>query len=239
MFVTLDAVEVRLGAFTLGPVDLEIGDGVTALLGENGAGKSTLQRVLVGTEPVASGRVTSGDGTALRVGYLPQDFGGPRRVTVRDFLTYVAWCRSTKQRPIGPADVADALDRVGLTDKAAARFGQLSGGMVRRVGIAQALLGGNDLLVLDEPTVGLDPVQRTEILRLVAEVGTRTPVVMSTHIASDVVAAAESIVVLAEGRILFHGDAAELVGDRGETNAETVEAAFVELVTSRAGARRG
>lgn len=228
-----DVVRVYRG-FSLGPVSTTFPRGVTALLGANGAGKSTLMRLLARTERPDSGRITlagvAGDG---RIGYLPQDFAGPKNVTAEDFLRYAAWCRTTREHRLGDHDVARALDLVGLSSRAGSRIGRLSGGMVRRLGVAQAVLGGADLLVLDEPTVGLDPVQRHELRALVRALADRTIVLVSTHLAEDVAALAERVLVLDDGRTLLDGPAADLaaLSETGaDVSAESVELGFLRLL---------
>jgi ABC-2 type transport system ATP-binding protein len=224
------------GDFTLGPVTAEFGTGVTALLGANGAGKSTLIRLAVGLIPPDSGEVVTGS-TPLRrkagdVGYLPQDFSGPKSVRVSEYLTFIAWCRSGKAHKIGAVDVARALERVNLSEKAGARIGALSGGMVRRLGVAQALLGGTTMLLLDEPTVGLDPVQRRELRELLAHLGGDTTVVVSTHLSEDVAAIADTVCVLADGKVVFSGSADDLCARAGrvEVTGDNVESGFLSVI---------
>lgn len=214
--------------FTLGPVTTTIPQGVNALLGANGAGKTTLMRLVVGTVRPSAGRVRlPGDDAA--VGFLPQDFVGPVRATARDYLTYVGWCRSTRERRITSAHVEEALDAVGLQDRSDSRIGALSGGMVRRLGIAQALLGSAPVLVLDEPTVGLDPIQRQEVRELVKQLGQNTTVLISTHLAEDVTAVADQVLVLDEGALRYTGPVGGLCDGR-EVTAANLEAGFLRLV---------
>lgn len=226
--------------FELGPVSADLPRGVTALLGPNGAGKSTLMRVVVGITPPDSGEVLRAevDGARVPVGYLPQDFHGPRGVTARDYLRFVAWCRSTRSRKLGVRDVDEALELVGLASRARSRIGALSGGMVRRLGVAQAVLGGADLLVLDEPTVGLDPLQRDDLRELVRSLGERAVVLLSTHLSDDVAAVADRVLVLDEGAKLFEGTVDELAGRSGaeQRSSEAVEGGFLQLVRGRSGA---
>ncbi len=225
--VLTDLVKSYRG-FTLGPVTTAVSHGVNALLGANGAGKSTLMRLVVGTVRPSSGQVRLPPGGA-GVGFLPQDFAGPARATARDYLTYVAWCRSTRERRITARDVDDALESVGLQDRAGSRIGALSGGMVRRLGIAQAVLGDAPVLVLDEPTVGLDPIQRHEVRELIERLGQRTTVLMSTHLAEDVAAVGNHVVVLDDGRILYEGSVAGLCGG-SDVSSASLEAGFLRCV---------
>ena len=229
--VVLEDVVVRRGRFELGPVTAEFPVGVTALLGANGAGKSTMVGAVVGVLAAARGRVDVG--TAGRSpGYLPQDFDAPRRVRVEDYLRFVAWCRSSRRDPITDHEIRDSLRAVGLEERAGWRFGALSGGMRRRVGMAQSLLGSPDVVVLDEPTVGLDPVQRLELRALIQSLGEDRAVIVSTHLAEDVAAVAERVVILADGTQVFQGSV-EALARRGGSDAvssEAVERGFLDVV---------
>jgi len=210
-----------------------------ALLGPNGAGKTTLLRLLSTAEPVQSGGIRIG-GHSLsdpygrtvvrrRLGVVPQ--GSPIRegLRCRDFLAYVAWLRDV---PAQNADreVARALDAVELSDRATDRVKTLSGGMKQRLLLAQALVGAPAILVLDEPTVGLDPRQRHGLRGLLARLAHDVTLVIATHLVEDVAALAGDVVLLDEGRVGFCGSVRELVGgDKGDpvTGAQ-VEAAFLE-----------
>ncbi|WP_224279715.1 ABC transporter ATP-binding protein [Streptomyces sp. LS1784] len=199
-------------------LDLEVGPGVTGLLGPNGAGKTTLLRTLATVVPPREGeieicgiRVVSED-TARRarrgIGYLPQDFGYYPSFSVYDFVRYCAWLREV------PASVADretrrVIEAVGLSDRASAKMKSLSGGMLRRAGIATAMVGSPRLLLLDEPTVGLDPAQRLEFRELIRSLSD-SAVILSTHLVEDVSAVCSSVAVLSEGRFVFRGTPAEL-----------------------------
>lgn len=203
----------------LDALDLDLGAGVHGLLGPNGAGKTSLIRVLATVAAPTSGRVELlGRDVAVhrersevrrRLGYLPQEFGYYPGFTVREFVAYVAWL---KELPADrtPAAVERAVERVGLTDRIDAKLKTLSGGMVRRAGIAQAIVNEPELLLLDEPTAGLDPEQRVEFRALLRELGTRSTVLVSTHLVEDVAAACTEVTLLASGRIAYRGTTAEL-----------------------------
>ncbi|GCD36089.1 ABC transporter ATP-binding protein [Streptomyces chrestomyceticus JCM 4735] len=195
-------------------IDLDLGPGVHGLLGPNGAGKTSLIRVLATVSRPAAGRVTllghelSGHpeltATRRRIGYLPQDFGYYPGFTVRDFVAYVAWL---KQVPGGAAGAAveRAVARVGLADRIDAKLKTLSGGTVRRAGIAQAIVNDPDVLLLDEPTAGLDPEQRVAFRELVRELGKEATVIVSTHLVEDVAVACTGVTLLEGGRVVYRG----------------------------------
>ncbi|MEU8713791.1 ATP-binding cassette domain-containing protein [Streptomyces sp. NPDC048663] len=198
----------------LDSVDLALGTGVHGLLGPNGAGKTSLIRVLATVARPAAGRVeVLGRDTAghralgevrARLGYLPQEFGHYPGFTVREFVAYVAWLKEMPAAGV-PAAVARAVDRVGLADRADERIRTLSGGMVRRVGIAQAVVNEPEVLLLDEPTAGLDPEQRVEFRELLRELGASATVVVSTHLVEDVAAACTEVTLLDAGRVAYRG----------------------------------
>ena len=221
----------------LAGVELSLGPGIVGLLGPNGAGKSTLMRILATLARPTAGRVrwngvdTGANPDPLRtvLGYLPQDFGVYPALTAREFLAYLA---AVKGLPTGLARerVEQALVQVGLVDAADRRLGGFSGGMRQRVGIAQALLNDPRVLIVDEPTVGLDPEERLRFRHLITDLGADRLVLLSTHIVSDVEASAGAIAVLAKGRLLFHGDPDTLIAQaRGHAWDWTVpESALAE-----------
>ncbi|WP_262386889.1 ATP-binding cassette domain-containing protein [Streptomyces sp. TRM49041] len=234
----VEAVSVRYGALVaLDGVSLTFPSGVTGLLGPNGAGKSTLLSLLTTAQPPAQGAVTllgertAGRGTVRRVrqriGVLPQSFGFYPRFTALEFTEYAAWLRKVpaKERR---ARAREALALVGMDKYAGRRMGELSGGMLRRVGIAQAVVNRPALVLLDEPTVGLDPAQRVGFRDLIRELGTRSAVVMSTHLAEDVAHTCDRIAVLLEGRVRFTGTVDELCALPGDGG--TVESGYLHVV---------
>ncbi|MEV4320418.1 ABC transporter ATP-binding protein [Actinocrispum sp. NPDC049592] len=199
-------------------LDLKLDTGVHGILGPNGAGKTTLIRALatvlkpVGGELTLLGRSPGGRGLkALRreIGYLPQQFGFYPRFTVREFVEYMAWLKEMPKAEI-PGAVQRAIDRADLTSRADDRLKTLSGGMVRRAGIAQAIVNDPRILLLDEPTVGLDPAQRMQFRSLLRSLAGDTCVVVSTHLVEDVATACGDVVLMNEGRVVFQGTPAEL-----------------------------
>ncbi len=212
------------GSFrALDGMDLTTRPGVTGLLGPNGAGKTTLLRVLatvssfddghlriLGADPrEAEGRLA----IRRRLGYLPQDAGFHPGFTAFEAVDYLAVLKEHTRSGARHDEVRRVLAQVGLTDQSGKKVRALSGGMRRRLGLAQALLGTPDLLVLDEPTVGLDPEQRIRFRDLVSESGHGRSVVLSTHQTEDVAAVCSHVVVVNHGRALFAGSVAEMTAE--------------------------
>ncbi|HWZ99773.1 MAG TPA: ABC transporter ATP-binding protein [Candidatus Dormibacteraeota bacterium] len=199
-------------------MNLTLGPGVLGLLGPNGAGKSTLMRILATITRPTSGRALwngtniSKQPEALRaaLGYLPQDFGVYPNLSAIEFLEYLA---AVKGIAAGPARqrIAELLELVNLADAAKRPLGGYSGGMRQRVGIAQALLNDPQLLIVDEPTAGLDPEERVRFRNLLSELSGERIIILSTHIVSDIEAVATSIAILWQGQLLTHGTPEQLL----------------------------
>jgi ABC-2 type transport system ATP-binding protein len=224
--VAVDAVVKRFGATTaLDGVGFEVGRGICGLLGPNGAGKTTLLRILATVLPPDAGTVrTLGhdpedpDGRLAirrRLGYLPQEPGLHRNFTGFEFVDYVAILKEWGARRARHDEVRRVLTLVGLEDVMHRPIRTLSGGMRRRVAIAQALIGDPDLLILDEPTAGLDPEQRLRFRELLSAVAQRATILLSTHQTDDVAALCSRVVVLLGGAVRFAGSPAELSGLAG------------------------
>ena len=206
-------------------MNLSVGTGVFGLLGPNGAGKTTLLRTLATAINPANGSLRllgydpsdTGERRALRrrLGYLPQTLGYYPNFTVFEFVEYFALLKEMPHERVRPA-VAEAIERVGLEDRAKSKLKTLSGGMIRRVGIAQAIVNSPGLLLLDEPTAGLDPEQRVGFRDLIRAIGQRGTVIVSTHLVEDVGAACSEVALMSGGRIVFRGTPDELSA-RGET----------------------
>ena len=221
--VSVTGLSKRFGATrALDDVDLTFSAGVNGLLGPNGAGKTTMLRILatvlaadagsldvLGVDPTtAAGRLS----VRRRLGYLPQEPGYHRQFSAFDFVDYVAILKEWADRRARHDEVRRVLTLVGLDGVMHKRIGRLSGGMRRRVGIAQALLGRPELLILDEPTAGLDPEQRLRFRELLGTEGAGSTVLLSTHQTDDVAALCQHVVVLLAGQVRFTGTPAALAG---------------------------
>jgi ABC-2 type transport system ATP-binding protein len=215
MNVEITGLTRRFGRTTaVAGVDLRAGPGVFGLLGPNGAGKTSLLRMMATAVPPSSGglqllghdprRYGPRQEIRRRLGYLPQSLGYYPGFTVAEFVEYFALLKQMPATRI-PAAVTAAVGRVDLAAKANARLRTLSGGMLRRVGIAQAIVNEPELLLLDEPTAGLDPEQRVAFRALLRELGERATVVVSTHLVEDIGAACAQVALMDGGKIVFDG----------------------------------
>ncbi len=226
------------GTAALVGVSLVLEEGVSVLLGRNGAGKSTLFRILAGAERADAGVVARGgvilDGGETwrehrrRCGWLPQTTPLIRGLTVEEFLAYVAWLKEVPRSVVGER-IDAVLAAVDLVDRRRSRMDTLSGGMLRRVGVAQALINDPGLVLLDEPSAGLDPVQRAAFHRFVRRIASERMVVLSTHLLEDVAAVGERVFVIDEGRIRFAGDVDELAVGEGD-RTERLRAGFLSVI---------
>jgi ABC-type multidrug transport system ATPase subunit len=227
------------GTRALDGVDLEIGKGMFGLLGPNGAGKSTLMRAIATLQTPSQGSIQFGDIDVVAepeklrrtLGYLPQDFGVYPRVSAIDLLDHMAVLKGIAGKGERKDTVETLLQQVNLWDVRKKAVAGYSGGMRQRFGIAQALIGRPTLIIVDEPTAGLDPEERNRFLNLLAEIGENVVVILSTHIVDDVSDLCPRMAVLAGGRILKEGAPFDLVKglagkvwkkiiDRAELDAE-------------------
>ena len=209
-------------------ISLTLKKGVYGLLGANGAGKTTLMRMLCGILKPTGGTITL-DGVDVSeekyrtvLGYLPQDFGYYPEFTGMDFLLYMAALKGlTKDQAKHKAK--DLLKLVALEDVAKKKIKTYSGGMKQRLGIAQALLNDPEILILDEPTAGIDPKERVRFRNLIGELGKDSIVLLSTHIVSDIERVADEILMMKGGQLIFQGPWDNAKGDLEEFYLEQFE----------------
>lgn len=199
-------------------ISLRLHRGVFGLLGTNGAGKTTLMRMLCGILQPTGGTI-SFDGMDVReegyraiLGYLPQDFGYYPEFTAMDFLLYMAALKGLP-RQAAKWKAKELLELVGLQDMGPKKIKTFSGGMKQRLGIAQALLNNPKLLILDEPTAGLDPKERVRFRNLIGQLGKDRIVLLSTHIVSDIEHIADEVLMMKDGNLIYHGPWDEQMGD--------------------------
>lgn len=229
-------------------VTLTLGGGVYGLLGANGAGKTTLMRMLCGILEPTKGTVRCGGADIARLGeeyramlgYLPQDFGCYPDFTGAEFLRYIAALKGLTRAETNRR-TAELLDQVGLGDAGRKKLRAYSGGMRQRLGIAQAMLNDPQILILDEPTAGLDPRERVRFRNLIADYAKGRTVLLSTHIVSDVEAIADEILLMKQGRIEEQGTVPQLAENaRGKVwtlHTDAATAAKLEAVYTVANLR--
>ncbi len=211
----------RGGVHALNDLDLTIPSGMFGLLGPNGAGKTTLMRILAGILHPTSGTLRVGpfDGnseqgrTAIKrvLGYLPQDLGVYPDLSAREFLDYIAILKGMDDRKTRQQRIAYLLETVSLADVAHRKLKTFSGGMKRRIGIAQALLNDPQLLIVDEPTAGLDPEERIRFRNLLSELAGDRTVLLSTHIVEDIAQTSRNLAIMKQGRVIFQGTTFDLL----------------------------
>ena len=220
------------GVRALDDVSLSIPKGMFGLLGPNGAGKSTLMRTVATLQTPTSGSIRFGEIDVLEspeelrkeLGYLPQDFGVYPRVSAYDMLDHMAVLKGISSASDRKATVETLLNQVNLWHVRKKAIAGFSGGMRQRFGIAQALIGNPSLIIVDEPTAGLDPEERNRFLNLLAEIGENVVVILSTHIVEDVADLCPRMAVLIDGRISLQGAPKDLIEKaRGTVWAKTVE----------------
>lgn len=225
------------GTRALDDVTLNIPKGMFGLLGPNGAGKSTLMRTVATLQSPTEGRITF-DGLDIlaepeelrkRLGYLPQDFGVYPRVSAYDMLDHMAVLKGIASSKERKDTVETLLAQVNLWDVRKKAIAGFSGGMRQRFGIAQALIGNPDLIIVDEPTAGLDPEERNRFLNLLAEIGENVVVILSTHIVEDVADLCPRMAVIVQGSIKLEGAPKDLIEQsRGTIWAKTIERGELE-----------
>ena len=211
----------RGGVHALNTIDLAIPDGMFGLLGPNGAGKTTLMRILAGILPPTDGIIQIGEyaidnkqgHVAIKrlLGYLPQELGVYPDLSAYEFLDYIAILKGINDRKVRRQRIEELLDIVSLTYVAQRKLKTFSGGMKRRVGIAQALLNDPQLLIVDEPTAGLDPEERIRFRNLLSDLGGNRTILLSTHIVEDVAQTCQNLAIMKSGKIIFLGTTADLL----------------------------
>lgn len=231
------------GNMALQDISVEIKSGMFGLLGPNGAGKTTLMRILVTLMRATLGRVSI-NGLDLEknrreiramMGYLPQDFSLFSKLKTWEFLDYVARLAGLKQSKSRKNAVDEYLDKVGLFDVRERPANKLSGGMKRRLGIAQALIGGPKIIIVDEPTTGLDPEERIRFRNLLTDLGQKEVIILlSTHIVGDISSSCTEMALLDRGRVAYHGPPESLIDQaRGHVFATTVMDSELETIKER------
>jgi len=210
----------RGGVQALNTIDLTIPNGMFGLLGPNGAGKTTLMRILAGILHPGSGtiQIDTFDGSTEHgrtevkriLGYLPQDLGVYPDLSAREFLDYIGILKGMNNRRVRQQRVSELLEVVALEDVAHRKLKTFSGGMKRRVGIAQALLNNPKLLIVDEPTAGLDPEERIRFRNLLSDLGGDRTVLLSTHIVEDIAQTCQNLAIMKSGKVIFQGTIADL-----------------------------
>ena len=219
MELSLDRLTKHYGSkIAVDCVSADLKPGVYGLLGANGAGKTTLMRMLCAILEPTSGEVfldgkdvvSMGEDYRNVLGYLPQDFGYYPNYTAREFLMYVAALKGVPKK-IAKKRTGELLEEVGLSHAADKKVKTFSGGMKQRVGIAQALLNHPEILILDEPTAGLDPKERVRFRNLISDYAGDKIVILSTHIVSDVEAIADEVLLMKKGKFVLQGTVPELI----------------------------
>lgn len=211
--VRIDGITKKYGKATvLDQVSFALDCSTYGLLGPNGAGKTTLFRIMTRLISSNSGTITiDGREKELSIGYLPQKFGVFRSLTAREQLLYFAKLKQRKHDTINWEEEVDrALELTNLTDEKDKKCGKLSGGMVRRLGIAQAILGKPDLILLDEPTVGLDIEERARLKDVLLQLRGTCPMMISSHIAEDIASTCLQTIVLDKGKVIYSGEVEQL-----------------------------
>jgi ABC-type multidrug transport system ATPase subunit len=240
----------------LNALNLQISNGMFGLLGPNGAGKTTLMRILATLLRPTAGQVTvfgndlaTPDGrdiTRNMLGYLPQDVGLHLELTVEQELDYIAILKRVADPAERARQIAEVLEKVGLDDVRRVQVRTLSGGMKRRLGIALVLLGNPRLIIVDEPTAGLDPAERVRFRNLLYELAGERVIILSTHIVEDVSHICSDLAILHQGSLLFRGAPQELIGQikgklwsvSGNEKAPNVEMREISVKTGKDGIER-
>lgn len=211
------------GVKALQDINLDISNGMFGLLGPNGAGKSTLMRTIATLQDADSGTIMFGDLDVSKqkqelrkvLGYLPQEFGVYPKVSAEEMLHYIARLKGITDNKQRNETVKALLQQVNLYDHRKKYLGGYSGGMKQRFGIAQALIGNPKLVIVDEPTAGLDPAERLRFNNLLSEIGENIVVILSTHIVDDVTELCQDMAIISGGRVVLRGQPDQLIREMG------------------------
>jgi ABC-2 type transport system ATP-binding protein len=240
--IKLADISFRYGKFeAISHLDLDLGQGITGLVGVNGAGKSTLLRMISGGLRPSAGSVSvlgvnlygprSRAKTLSKIAFMPQHADFPRNMTVHEVVSFIGWMRGMTSRDSLIA-TRGCLEGVRLADRAGTKIKALSGGMLRRVALAQALVSEPEILLLDEPSTGLDPEQRRIMVELVA--GLDATVLFSSHVIEDIEDVAQRVLVLDSGSIAFDGDLSSLAAQsQANTPSKAIESGFLAVLAGR------
>lgn len=207
------AKEYKKNVFGVRDINITIPGGVFGLLGRNGAGKTTLMRLLATIISPTKGKIffdgknlaVSGNEFRQKLGYLPQNTKLQPTLTVYEFLDYIAVLKNIKDKEQRKKEIEKCLEIVGLQNEKKKKLGAYSGGMLRRAGIAQALLGNPEILIVDEPTTGLDPEERLYFRNLISKIGKDKTIILSTHIISDIENISERVGIMEDGNVIYNG----------------------------------
>ncbi len=221
MYIAIEGVRhiYKGDTVALDGIDLNIGKGLFGILGPNGAGKSTLMRIICTLLPPTEGKVSVGGYDVVNnrrevrslIGYLPQEFNAWRLHRVAEVLDTLAALSGLEERSLRHKRVDEIIESVGLSDVADRKVKKLSGGMVRRLGVAQALVHEPNILIVDEPTVGLDPEERLNFRQLMTRLGQDRVILLSTHIVADLGSGCSDMALIDHGKVEFRGSPSELV----------------------------
>ncbi len=230
------------GVQALSNVSLEINNGMFGLLGPNGAGKSSLMRTIVGLQPADFGEVLLNGINVLenpifikeQLGFLPQDFGVYPKISTYDLLTHIATLKGVSNKTERKCQIDSLLEKVNLSSQKNKEVHTFSGGMRQRFGVAQALLGNPKIIIVDEPTAGLDPEERNRFNGLLSEIGTERIVILSTHLVEDVRNLCSQMAIMQNGKVLMQGNPNDFVNElKGKIWQRQIQKEELELYKTK------
>lgn len=227
--IQLNSVTKKFGKkMVLEDITTEINEGIYGLLGPNGAGKTTLIRCILGIYPQKQGAVLIEGETKKHpnIGYIPQNFELFPQMSIFECMSYFCSMKGIKKKQ-RKDEIARCLSLVNMQTHQKEKCGKLSGGQIRRVGIAQALLGNPEYIIMDEPTVGLDPEERIRFIDLITEIGKITTIILSTHIIEDVEKCCNQVIILKQGKIVYQNSCDQL---KMKADEHTLESGYMNIV---------